>query len=338
MTLRLLTMHSRTAPRPSTQTFLVLAVLIRSSWGIGAARGTETNYTRKLPLATKKKRKMNTVHPVTATEIKEGQHVLLKGRPCLIVAVKHCKTGKHGRAKVTLQGQDVLTSAKVDYSCAGHLRLSGFTLLKHEWQVVGCNTEEGRLDCLDAKSQPRSVDIDVKTELYTQLAATFARTAQVFAGVPSLPYLGKSFKVGAKPTATTPLSIEPSWFRTVSLSTSRCPRPSKIHLVTSVALSAHTSFLFFYFIITRKRRMFALKGVREAYARRTELCEWVAMEIYRCPADWNRSSPCGTHFPLHRSRRVPRSEAVRMEAPERTAIWHGCAPKQTSALLFGGIA
>lgn len=50
---------------------------------------------------------------IPANQVKKGDVVLIKGRPCKIVEVHVSKNGKHGSAKTLLQGMDNTDQSEV---------------------------------------------------------------------------------------------------------------------------------------------------------------------------------------------------------------------------------
>mmetsp|Transcript_87433 Transcript_87433/g.131149 ORF Transcript_87433/g.131149 Transcript_87433/m.131149 type:complete len:142 (-) Transcript_87433:30-455(-) len=52
--------------------------------------------------------------PQQAGKIKVKGFSVLQGRPCKIVEVHKCKTGKHGSGKVRLVGLDIINSRKIE--------------------------------------------------------------------------------------------------------------------------------------------------------------------------------------------------------------------------------
>merc|ERR1712167_275748 len=55
---------------------------------------------------------------VDTNRLKPGSLVMMKGNPCKVTSVSTAKPGKHGSAKVILQGKDILTSK--GYDCTYH--------------------------------------------------------------------------------------------------------------------------------------------------------------------------------------------------------------------------
>ncbi len=52
--------------------------------------------------------------PIEVRNIKPGDLVMLKGRPCRVLTIHYAKTGKHGHAKMSVTGIDVLTQTKIE--------------------------------------------------------------------------------------------------------------------------------------------------------------------------------------------------------------------------------
>jgi len=51
-------------------------------------------------------------YPKQAGQIRKGEYVLLKGKPCKVAEVSISKTGKHGHAKANFVGYDIFTGKK----------------------------------------------------------------------------------------------------------------------------------------------------------------------------------------------------------------------------------
>jgi translation initiation factor 5A len=60
-------------------------------------------------------------YPTQCSALRQNGHVVIKGRPCKIVDMATCRTGKHGHAKVNLVGIDLFTGKKfTDMSPSTH--------------------------------------------------------------------------------------------------------------------------------------------------------------------------------------------------------------------------
>jgi len=56
----------------------------------------------------------STTYPMQCSALRQGGHVVIKGRPCKIVAMSTSKTGKHGHAKVNITAIDIFTGKKLE--------------------------------------------------------------------------------------------------------------------------------------------------------------------------------------------------------------------------------
>ena len=111
------------------------------------------------------------INPIECSEVKKGDHVIIKTRPCKVVNVVHTKTGKHGHVKVNLTGIDVLTSKKFEYMSPGHISMMQFKLIKKEYQLV--LIDENSLVCLDESSKEINVVINEEAEIYAKIKVEF---------------------------------------------------------------------------------------------------------------------------------------------------------------------
>lgn len=78
---------------------------------------------------------------VLATHVTRGDHVLIDGFPCRIVAAAFAKTGKHGSRKAILTGVDLLTGRKRIYGGPGDTKLDSFKPDRREYTVIDGNDE-----------------------------------------------------------------------------------------------------------------------------------------------------------------------------------------------------
>jgi translation initiation factor 5A len=85
--------------------------------------------------------------PVSAGEIKKGDIIILKSRPCKIVEIHRSKTGKHGHAKCRFIGTCILSGRKYEDSVPAHTTLNRAEISKKKYQVLG--TSDDNIDCLN---------------------------------------------------------------------------------------------------------------------------------------------------------------------------------------------
>lgn len=94
-----------------------------------------------------------------ANNIKKGDYIMLKGKPCKVVDYSKAKPGKHGAAKIMFVGIDIFTDKKVEET---HSSTSGVDVpfvKKSEFQLCDI-TAEGFLSLLDGSGNPKD-DIKV---------------------------------------------------------------------------------------------------------------------------------------------------------------------------------
>ena len=107
--------------------------------------------------------------PVDSSELKKGEFVLIKGRPCKIVEVFHATTGKHGHTKVRLVGIDLLNDRKHEWMGAGHLKLHTFAPVRKA--VVFCSVDENEVSCLDENNNLLGMKLPEDENLRERLRA-----------------------------------------------------------------------------------------------------------------------------------------------------------------------
>ena len=59
-------------------------------------------------------------YPLETTKIRKGGELMIKGRPCKVLAVKDISNGKHGAAKHHVTGTDLFTGDKRECIVTGH--------------------------------------------------------------------------------------------------------------------------------------------------------------------------------------------------------------------------
>ena len=50
--------------------------------------------------------------PTSAGDLKKGDYVCIRGRPCKVVQIDVVKVDKHGHTKAAIEGEDILTGRK----------------------------------------------------------------------------------------------------------------------------------------------------------------------------------------------------------------------------------
>ncbi len=90
---------------------------------------------------------------IQASDVKVGYYVIIHSVPCKIKKISFAKTGKHGHAKAMMEGIDILTDKKHDYTCTSSTSLQVPIVKKHEWCLVNVDEETNELYFLDDKNR-----------------------------------------------------------------------------------------------------------------------------------------------------------------------------------------
>ena len=75
-------------------------------------------------------------YPVQAGNLKRGDHVVLKNRPCKIAEISWSKTGKHGHAKVHIVGIDIFTERKYDEVHPSDFNMEAPIVTRREYPLI----------------------------------------------------------------------------------------------------------------------------------------------------------------------------------------------------------
>ena len=79
---------------------------------------------------------------VESQRLKVGSYIMIKGCPCKVLDVKIAKDGKHGPAKVIVNGKDILTANKMaTYFHSGDM-VDAPIVDKIEYVVLGVDGEQ----------------------------------------------------------------------------------------------------------------------------------------------------------------------------------------------------
>jgi translation initiation factor 5A len=105
--------------------------------------------------------------PTSYADVKKGDHVMIKSRPCVVQSVSHSKTGKHGHMKAVLTGYDVLTGRKYESMGAGHMVIQQFELIRNNFQVL--DISEDLLSCLNDSCETESFKFASDHVLYDEM-------------------------------------------------------------------------------------------------------------------------------------------------------------------------
>lgn len=90
---------------------------------------------------------------VAYSQVKKGQYVIIKQKPCKIDNFVHSKTGKHGSMKVHLTGTDCFTDKTVTMCAPGHTAISTFKLVRNEYEVMNILHDDEMTTTIDFLNQ-----------------------------------------------------------------------------------------------------------------------------------------------------------------------------------------
>jgi translation initiation factor 5A len=97
--------------------------------------------------------------PTPAADLKRGDMVCIRGRPCRVVDNAVTKNGKHGTTKANIEGEDIFTGRKYEYVCPGAFALPCPFVVKSEFTLVDIDAS-GALTLLDDNNEERT-DLDL---------------------------------------------------------------------------------------------------------------------------------------------------------------------------------
>jgi len=100
------------------------------------------------------------VQPCSAGDLKKNQFAMLKGHPCKIMEVRHSKTGKHGHAKCSITGVDVLTGKKYQDVQPAHASMGFAVITKTEYTLTYIDNDNRVAQLLDSNNEPYEVALE----------------------------------------------------------------------------------------------------------------------------------------------------------------------------------
>ncbi len=107
--------------------------------------------------------------PCKAGQLKKGDYVCIKGKPCKIVEVTTSKTGKHGHAKAHITALDIFTNKKYEKHEPSSHNLEVPIVFKNEFDLIDM-THEGGVTYLEENGEyNESLKIDQDSELYANI-------------------------------------------------------------------------------------------------------------------------------------------------------------------------
>jgi len=95
----------------------------------------------------------------SAGDLKRGDLVCIRGRPCKVLENDVVKTGKHGHAKACIEGEDIFTGRKYELVAPGGFPMPCPFVKKCELSLIDIS-HDGQLTLLDEENEERC-DLDL---------------------------------------------------------------------------------------------------------------------------------------------------------------------------------
>jgi len=104
----------------------------------------------------------------TAGQVQKGDTILMEGEPCRVVSVQISRPGKHGHAKVRIEGMGIVDEKKRIEVMPGHDKVEVPVVDKKAAQVLSINGEMANL--MDMETY-ETFDLKIPEELKAQVVA-----------------------------------------------------------------------------------------------------------------------------------------------------------------------
>lgn len=105
---------------------------------------------------------------VEARSLREGRYVLIDEEPCKILSIETSKPGKHGAAKMKIEGANIFTGSKRSMICSVNEKVFQPIIDKRRAQVVSIHGDQAQL--MDMESYI-TFELTVPEEFAGQLEA-----------------------------------------------------------------------------------------------------------------------------------------------------------------------
>jgi translation initiation factor 5A len=112
-------------------------------------------------------------YPVSAGNLKKGDCVVIKGRPCKIVDISTSKTGKHGHAKANITALDIFNGKKYEEVAPTSHNLPAPFIKTNSYQLLDIS-HDGVLSLMDDEGATREdLNLPADEELAAKLKEAF---------------------------------------------------------------------------------------------------------------------------------------------------------------------
>ncbi len=102
---------------------------------------------------------------IEATQIKEGNNIIIEGHPCVVKSIDISKTGKHGSAKVRLEAVGIIDGKKRIMVKPGHERFEIPIIDKRKAQIISINEKASIMDLESFETIEAEIDPELKEKL-----------------------------------------------------------------------------------------------------------------------------------------------------------------------------
>ena len=118
-------------------------------------------------------------YPSSAGNIKKGDVILIKDKPCKVLEVTTSKTGKHGHAKANITAMDIFDDKKAEDSQPTSHNVMCVNVSKREYDLTNLNPD-GSVTLMDDKGEYREdLTIDTNSDIFADIQAPFEKNQDV---------------------------------------------------------------------------------------------------------------------------------------------------------------
>eukprot|EP01083_Nonionella_stella_P079572 218430_1 len=111
--------------------------------------------------------------PMEAGQIKKGGYMMIKGKPCKVLAISVSKTGKHGHAKCNFNAVDIFTGKKLEDMVPSSHGTTVPVVNRADWEIIDIG-EEGEVTLMDEAGNQKT---DINLPGYPETMAQEIRDA-----------------------------------------------------------------------------------------------------------------------------------------------------------------
>ena len=118
-------------------------------------------------------------YPTQAGNVKKGDVILIKDKPCKVLEVTTSKTGKHGHAKANITAMDIFDDKKAEDSQPTSHNVMCVNVTKREYDLTNLNPD-GSVTLMDDKGEYREdLVIDNTSDIFGDIKTPFEKNQDV---------------------------------------------------------------------------------------------------------------------------------------------------------------